>query len=125
MDKKYIKYKCYKSVRENCFFENFDVDIRFIFQVLLKYITRTPIYSIFAHFGRKKSTIMKIIAKINSLIPEPDFSMNKLGGANRIVQIDETMLNYKCKSHRGRSPENRTDALCIIEVGSRILRAFA
>ncbi|KAG0441742.1 hypothetical protein DMUE_0827 [Dictyocoela muelleri] len=35
------------------------------------------------------------------------------------------MLNYKCKSHRCRSPENRTDALCIIEVGSRILRVFA
>ncbi|KAG0418154.1 hypothetical protein DMUE_6406 [Dictyocoela muelleri] len=35
------------------------------------------------------------------------------------------MLNYKCKSHRGRSSTNRTDALCIIEYGSGIVRAFA
>ncbi|KCZ79109.1 hypothetical protein H312_03508, partial [Anncaliia algerae PRA339] len=42
-----------------------------------------------------------------------------------IVQIDETMLNYKCKSHRGRSPQNKTDALCIVEVGNQITRAFA
>jgi transposase-like protein len=26
------------------------------------------------------------------------------------------MLNYKCKSHRGRSPANKTDAICIVEI---------
>jgi transposase-like protein len=35
------------------------------------------------------------------------------------------MLTYKCKSHRGRSPNNRTDSLCIVEVTNRITRAFA
>ncbi|KAG0434880.1 hypothetical protein DMUE_4994 [Dictyocoela muelleri] len=79
INKKCIKYKCYISVRENSFFENFDADIRFIFQVLLKYNTRTHIFCIFTHFGPKKSTIIRIIAKINTLIPEPDFIMNKLG----------------------------------------------
>ena len=36
-------------------------------------------------------------------------------------------MNFKCKSHRGRSPLNRTDALCIVEVDSEghISRAFA
>ncbi|MGL5706893.1 MAG: transposase, partial [Aeromonas sp.] len=58
-------------------------------------------------------------------MPIPDFSNNKLGGPGRIVQIDETMLNFKCKSHRGRSPNNRTDALCVVEVSSGIQRVFA
>ncbi len=34
------------------------------------------------------------------------------------------MLNYKCKSPRGRSPSNRTGALCIAEVDTIIIRAF-
>ncbi len=42
-----------------------------------------------------------------------------------MVQIDETMLNYKAKSHRGRSPSNKTDSLCIVEVDTRITRAYA
>ena len=41
--------------------------------------------------------------------------LRKLGGLGKIVNVDETMLNYKCKSHRGRSTLNRTDALCIVE----------
>ncbi|KAG0424824.1 hypothetical protein DMUE_6073, partial [Dictyocoela muelleri] len=42
-----------------------------------------------------------------------------------MVQIDETMMNYKCKSHRGRSPYNETETLCIVEVGHNITRVFA
>ncbi|KCZ76427.1 hypothetical protein H311_02576, partial [Anncaliia algerae PRA109] len=44
-----------------------------------------------------------------------DFSEDKLGGREAIVQVDKTMLNYRCKSHRGRNPHNRTDALTIAE----------
>jgi transposase-like protein len=35
------------------------------------------------------------------------------------------MLNYKAKSHRGRSPSNHTDALCIVEAKRSITRVFA
>ncbi|KAG0438059.1 hypothetical protein DMUE_3331 [Dictyocoela muelleri] len=35
------------------------------------------------------------------------------------------MLNYKVKSHRGRPPENKTDALCIIEFENESKRVFA
>ncbi|KCZ78483.1 hypothetical protein H311_00483, partial [Anncaliia algerae PRA109] len=41
------------------------------------------------------------------------------------VQVDETMLNFKCKGHRGHSPENRTDALVIVECTIKIDRVFA
>ena len=34
------------------------------------------------------------------------------------------MFNYKCKSHLERSPDNLSDALCIIEYDNHIKRAF-
>ncbi|KCZ75793.1 hypothetical protein H311_03220 [Anncaliia algerae PRA109] len=58
-------------------------------------------------------------------IPIADFNNNKLGGSGKIVQINENMLNYKCKSHRGLLPENITDSSCIVEVSSKIQGAYA
>ncbi|KAM0686314.1 hypothetical protein COBT_002467 [Conglomerata obtusa] len=62
-----------------------------------------------------ENTILSIIDKVVTKIPSIDFSNNKLGGPRFIVQINETMMNHKCKSHRGLSPTNRTDALCMVD----------
>ncbi|KAG0420909.1 hypothetical protein DMUE_6324, partial [Dictyocoela muelleri] len=118
-------YKKYLSVRLNTFFSFSSADLRQIFKIVIKYAVRAPLYSIKLHFNKKTRFIDKVIHKIVDIIPEVDFKNDKLGGAGRIVQIDETMLNYKCKSHRGRSPLNKTDALCIVEIEGRIIRAFA
>ncbi|KAM0686472.1 hypothetical protein COBT_002304, partial [Conglomerata obtusa] len=72
-----------------------------------------------------ESTVLSVIDKMVTKIPPIEFSDNKLGGPGFIVQIDETMMNYKCKSHRGRSPTNRTDALCMVEVLNGIERVYA
>jgi hypothetical protein len=61
-------------------------------------------------------TVKKIIDCLISRIEPPNFINSKLGGPGRRIEIDETMLNFKCKSHRGRSPSNHSDAICIIEV---------
>ncbi|KAM0677217.1 hypothetical protein BDAP_002228 [Binucleata daphniae] len=59
-------------------------------------------------------------------MPAPDFWLNKFGGSGQLVQIDETMLNYKCKAHRGRSSTNHTDSINIVEIGDEgIERCFA
>ncbi|KCZ77757.1 hypothetical protein H311_01225 [Anncaliia algerae PRA109] len=58
-------------------------------------------------------------------MPKLNFSNNKLGGPESILQIGVTMLNYKNKSHRGRSPHIRTDSLCIVEYKERIVRLFS
>ncbi|KAG0438877.1 hypothetical protein DMUE_2823 [Dictyocoela muelleri] len=34
------------------------------------------------------------------------------------------MLNFKSKSHRGRSASNKSDALCIVEVADKITRVY-
>lgn len=125
MNSSCIMYKKYKSVRIDTFFDKFSTDLRTIFLILIKYAIKTPLHSIIDHSTLSHGLVEKIINNLIDTIPQPDFSNNKLGGVKHIVQIDETMLNYKCKSHRGRSPANRTDALCIVEVGQRITRAYA
>jgi transposase-like protein len=120
-----ISYKKYFSVRLDSFFENFNIPLPFIMRVIGKYCARQPLNSIIESLSNEKINIEKIITKLVRLIPQSDFSLEKLGGVGSIVQIDETMLNYKCKSHRGRSPTNRTDSLVIVEVRSGITKAFA
>ncbi|KCZ80384.1 hypothetical protein H312_02210 [Anncaliia algerae PRA339] len=70
------------------------------------------------------NTVGKIMNKLMLKIPEQDFRNNKLRCPGFIVRIDETMRNYKCKSHRGRSPKNKIDDLSIIKCSNGILRGF-
>lgn len=125
MEKNCKKYKKYNSIRLGSFFENFTIELYMIMRVVIKYSTATPRHSIVSSLNLDKSTVYKVIERILDRMPLPDFHDHKLGGPGFIVQIDETMMNYKCKSHRGRSPSNRTDALCIIEMSNSIVRAFA
>ncbi|KCZ79966.1 hypothetical protein H312_02635, partial [Anncaliia algerae PRA339] len=111
-----IKYKIYYSIRKNSFFENIKLTLKQILSILLKYSCKIQRFQIILSMDNSPKTIARIISKLVSIMPATDFSSNKLGGPGLIVQIDETMLNYKCKSHRGRSSTNKTDSLCIVEV---------
>lgn len=66
-----------------------------------------------------------MINKLIDKIPNPTFLNNKLGGVCCIVHIEETILNHKYKSHRGRTSPNKADALCIIEYKMKLKRVFA
>lgn len=118
-------YKKYYSLRTSSFFDGFRIELKYIMRILIKYMTRTPRFAIIKSLNISKLTILKVISKLVLNMPKTDFSNSKLGGPGLVVQIDETMLNFKCKSHRGRSPHNRTDSICMVEVSSSILRAFA
>ncbi|KCZ78609.1 hypothetical protein H311_00362 [Anncaliia algerae PRA109] len=48
----------------------------------------------------------------------------KFDGVRTLIPIDEIMLNFKCKSHRGRSSGNKSDVLCIIEFKQKISKCF-
>lgn len=120
-----VDFKTYKTIRKNSFFENFTIPFKSIFKVILGYATRQPRHSIQRGVNLSKPTLLEITNKLIHLIPNVDFSFDKLGGPGKVVQVDETMLNYKCKSHRGRSATNRTDSLCMVEYTDRITRCFA
>ncbi|KCZ79769.1 hypothetical protein H312_02852 [Anncaliia algerae PRA339] len=86
-----------------------------IIGIIVRYSTRQPFYSIKSSMSVSESTIEVALKALVSEFPSPDFANNKLGCPRKIVQIDETMLNFRCKSHLGRSLLNRTDSLCILK----------
>ncbi|KCZ76002.1 hypothetical protein H311_03007 [Anncaliia algerae PRA109] len=120
--KDYLKYFI---VRNNSFLMGLTLSLRNIIRVIIKFAVRQPLYSLNNSLDVDKNTVEKIIKKIKDLMPNPDFKDNKLGGPDVVVQIDETMLNFKIKSHRGRSALSKTDSLCIVEVKNAITRVFA
>ncbi|KAG0439641.1 hypothetical protein DMUE_2299, partial [Dictyocoela muelleri] len=101
-----VEYKKYKTIRLGLFFDGFNIELKFIFKVVILRLKRDGLTKIVEFFGNKKvNSIRRIINKFHDLIPNSDFSDDKFRGTGLIVQIDETMLNYKFKSHQGRSPQ--------------------
>jgi transposase-like protein len=118
--------KNYITLRRGSFFEGFSTSIPVILRIVIRYGTRTPAHVIKRQLNVCERTIEKVLSKLTGLIQPPDYSDDKLGGPNKVVQVDETMLNHAIKSHRGRSPTNRADSLCIVEcVERRINRCYA
>ncbi|KCZ76047.1 hypothetical protein H311_02963 [Anncaliia algerae PRA109] len=48
-----------------------------------------------------------------------------LGGYNKFVEIDEIMMNFKHKSHIGRSANNKTAAIYLIGYDNKITKCYA
>jgi len=120
-----IENGSYTSVRKGSFFEGFNIKISMIMKIMIKKACREQLTTINNLFPQRKRTILRIINKFNTLIPNVDFSDYKLGGPGVIIQVDETLLSYECKIHRGRPAHNKTDCVCIVEVGNGIERAYA
>ncbi|KCZ77477.1 hypothetical protein H311_01510, partial [Anncaliia algerae PRA109] len=95
------------------------------FKILIRWSNDVQITSIMRNLHIKITTVKKVIKKFLALWGPFNFNNNKLGGINKIVQIDETMLNFKCKSHRDRSPHNKTDAFVMVKVEDKIKHVFA
>ena len=119
------EFQKYTSIRKGSFFENFSIELGIILRVLIKYSTRQQRFTIKNGSEINSKTIDKIIKKLVYKMREPDFSNSKIGGHGVIVQIDETMLNFKVKSHRGRSSTNKTNSLFIVEFDNHITKCFA
>ncbi|KAG0435553.1 hypothetical protein DMUE_4677 [Dictyocoela muelleri] len=52
-------------------------------------------------------------------------NLKKMDVCGSIVQIDKKMLYFKSKSHRDRSPLNKTDAHVIVEVNNIVSQIYA
>jgi hypothetical protein len=119
-----LNYKKYFSIRKKSFFEGFDVNLRDIVRIIIKFAIRSERFVINGGIDYDQKTVLKVINKLVEWLPIADCRDDKLGGPRFVVQIDETILNYKCKSHRGRLSSNKTDALCIVEARNSIKKAF-
>ena len=116
---------CKKNIRKGSFFEGLNLDIHLIFKIVAGWCSEQSPHSIIKSLELDPKTIRKVISKFFNHLQLKEPISVKFSGPDKHVQIDETMLNYKCKSHRGRSPTNRTDALCIVEYNGEISRVFA
>ncbi|KAG0440040.1 hypothetical protein DMUE_2030 [Dictyocoela muelleri] len=125
MEKSCEEYKFYFSISKNSIFEDLRLSLKDIMKVILRYSCRQQVYTIYNNLDMSEKTIRNILNKLVVKIPIPDFSNDKLGGPGFIIQVDETMLNYKVKSRRGRAATNKTDALCIVETRNKITRVYA
>lgn len=92
--------------------------------MILKYGIRMPLYGIIIIFFSGRRYIQRIIDKIIYLIYKTNFSDNKRVWVDYLVQIEEKMYNCKCKFHRGKSTENRTDYFCIVIMTDNITRVL-
>ncbi|KCZ82174.1 hypothetical protein H312_00452 [Anncaliia algerae PRA339] len=119
--KDYLKYFI---VRNNSFFMGFRLSLRNFIRVIIKFAVRQSFYSLKNSLDVDKNTVEKIIKNIKDLMPNSDYKDNILGEPDVVVQIDETMLNFKVNGYYGRSTLNKTDSLCIVEVKNGITLAF-
>ncbi|KAM0684830.1 hypothetical protein COBT_003962, partial [Conglomerata obtusa] len=111
----YSHYRNRRSIRDGSFFGKFGKDTLKILKILIRYSGNQTRHSILQTIMISKPTLHKIMHELIALMKIENSQIRPLGGPGSVVQIDETMLNYRCKSHRGRSPTNRTDALVIAE----------
>jgi hypothetical protein len=93
-------HKKYFSIREGSFFKGVKQDILVILRILNKYGSHQPLHSICAAMEMAEKSVLLLLQKFKACIPAISYEENKVGGPNFFVQVDETMLNYKCKSHR-------------------------
>ncbi|KAG0424806.1 hypothetical protein DMUE_6075 [Dictyocoela muelleri] len=115
-----LNYKKYFSIRLGSFFYGISKFLKIVVRIIIKFAVGTLQFLIKRVCSGDEKFVDKIIKKLIARIEPPNFENNPKGGPLHMVQIDETMMNYKCKSHRGRSPYNKTEALCIVEVGHNI-----
>jgi transposase-like protein len=118
-------YEKRQSIRNGSLFETLGKDLRKILKIMLRWCAGQDQNSFVSSIQISTPTYRKLFILISEKMKISNESSRKLGGSGAIVQIDETMLNYKCKSHRGRSPENETDCLCIVECTPQINRVLA
>ncbi|KCZ80254.1 hypothetical protein H312_02344 [Anncaliia algerae PRA339] len=121
-----IKYRKRVSIRKDSIFFGLRLKLKKCLRVMLMWLDNDNQSLILKKLKISYSFYRKIVnlllLKIKS---ENAISPLKFGGVGTLIQIDETMLNFKCKSHRGRSSRNKSDALCIIEFKQKISKCFA
>lgn len=98
------------------FFKSFGGNIKTLIICILRLAGNQPSKSILKTVKISEPRLIKLKAALLERMKIENFNLGKLGEVGKIVQVDETMMNYKAKSHRGRSAINKTDALCLVEV---------
>ena len=96
---KCLKYRNRYNIRVGSFFKYSKLSILKTLKCLIRWSTNQPQHSIINSLMFNHKTYTKIIQKFLGFLCSFDFKDNKLGGPGKLVQIDETGLKFKVKSH--------------------------
>lgn len=104
----FLIQRIYFIIKKYIFF-NSNVNIRFVLSIVYKKFIR-----VFRLLLLKSNDVSKNnLRKIYQFNSKCDFLTNKLWEQIKIVQINETMLNYRFKSYRGCFFLNKTDCIFV------------
>lgn len=119
------KYQTTCSIRNGSWMSNITICPKQILKIILYWAFGINQKDTLILVSVSKPTFRKIKKFIINSI-ESYFIENPiiLGGPGVIVQADETMLNYKVKSHRGRGPREQVWALGIVDTSYNPARAY-
>ena len=130
MEWRCINYKCthYQtsySIRNGSWLAEFRLPAKTMYKVLLYWANDVSQKDILRLVDIGRTTLSKLRKLIVSKISKY-FNTNPLtlGGPGCIVQIDETMINHKIKTHRGRVPRQQVWILCIVDTSFTPSRGF-
>lgn len=118
-------YRKFTSIRKGSFFEGLNLSFLAVIKILIRWSCKQSQQTILNSMCIDTRTFKKVINKFLDIVALYDNHIEKLGGPGKIVQVDETGLNFKIKAHRGRAPNNKTDALCIVEFDNYITNAYS
>ncbi|KAG0421285.1 hypothetical protein DMUE_6302, partial [Dictyocoela muelleri] len=119
-------YQTTQSVLRGSFLEKFRTSPKKVLQII--YLLCIPIEreKITHIVSASKTTISAIKKAYITSISE--YFINypiKLGGLEKTVHIDETMLNHTVRSHRGRSPRTKCWAITMVDTSTNPGKGYA
>lgn len=119
------KVNFYVSLRKDSFFEGTTKSLKTYLLVLFYWSKQLTQEEILKFVSIERSALKRFKNKLLNKI-KTYFEKNPvvLGGPDRLVQIDETMLNHKVKAHRGRAPKEQLWALGIVDCSYKPARGF-
>ena len=119
-------YQSTVSLRKGSWFENQKSSLASLLKFLFYFSQGIKQKNIATNSGLHLSTVKRLVEKIGSKI-EADYKDDqyRMGGATAVVQVDETKLNFNCKSHRGREQREPVWALVIVDTSTVPAFGFA
>lgn len=114
------------SIRRGSVFEDFTVDLKEVVKSIYFWSTGMKQSDILIHVELGKMSMLKLkkllCANIKTYYNENPII---LGGPDRLIQVDETMINHKVKAHRGRGPKEQCWVLCIVDCSYSPAKGYA
>lgn len=110
------KYQTTSSLRIGSWFEKHKMSFKQALRFIFMFSQGLQQQQLSISCGVSLRTIKRLCSELQLRIENYfEWYSFRMGGPGTVVQVDETMLNHKVKSHRGHAPVQQTWALCLVD----------